>query len=522
MSGTSSSLPLQTSNNETRGTRATHESNTSHGVQRSSSRNLLPRAPRAYQLCFDALAFCLSFVGYYWLRHHSGLFVTVTQGFNPASAEEWLVGGAVVTALYLYWTLVFWVAGLYENWYVRSPFDEIFTMVRVTFVGSCILGISVFLDDTSAFSQNSRLLVLLYWAQLLVCVCAGRILARTVQRRLRSSGKIQIPVVLVGCAKKLHELWNDVQRSPTFGYKPLGVVLRDATEEQQWAIIARNENITLPTLGLFPDVAGILTTLKPEEALMSIDVPNHDETLRIAEECEERHIKMQIVPDLYEIFSGQARASRTYGMPFIEVRQQLLKPWEEVLKRLLDVAFSAAALLASFPICCVVAAAVVLESPGGVFYSQVRVGRYGRTFTIYKFRSMRNDAEKDGPQWSVKNDARVTNVGKFIRKTHLDEIPQFWNILRGDMSVVGPRPERPFFVEKYSTMIPHFSRRLKVHPGLTGWSQVNTDHLEETLEVITKRLHCDFFYIENMSFKLDIEIILRTAVIVLKGGDGTS
>jgi exopolysaccharide biosynthesis polyprenyl glycosylphosphotransferase len=477
----------------------------------------VPHTPQAYQLLFDAAAFCLSFAGYYLIRHHSGLFLTVTQAFTPITIEDWIANGTVVVALYTYWTMMFWFSGLYENWYVRSPFDEVFTVVRITFIGSCILGVLVFLDDGSPSAQNSRLLMLLYWAELLLCVSAGRIGARALQRHLRSSGAIQIVVVLVGSASKLRELWENVQRSPAFGYKPLGVVLRNASEAERWTTIAHEAHITLPTLGVFTGFAGVLDALKPQEALMSLDTPDHEETLRVAAECEERGIKMQIVPDLYEIFSGQARASQMYGMPLIEVRQQLMKPWEEVLKRLLDVVFSAAALLLGLPVWLAVAAAVKLESPGAALYSQERVGRYGRAFTIYKFRSMRNDAEKGGPQWATKNDARVTRVGKFIRKTHLDEIPQFWNILRGDMSVVGPRPERPFFVEKYSKEIPYLSRRLKVRPGLTGWYQVHFANQAETLEYVKERLRHDFFYIEHMSFKLDIEIILRTVVRVLRG-----
>ncbi|MFM8771525.1 MAG: sugar transferase, partial [Candidatus Kapaibacterium sp.] len=151
-----------------------------------------------------------------------------------------------------------------------------------------------------------------------------------------------------------------------------------------------------------------------------------------------------------------------------------------------------------------------------MFFVQDRVGRNGRVFRMAKFRSMTVD-EKRGPTWTDKNDPRVTPFGKFIRKTHLDEIPQLWNVLKGEMSLVGPRPEQPFYVEKFTAMLPYYRRRHKVRPGVTGWWQVKAKSNPESLEEIQQRLRYDFFYIENMSFKLDLEIMVRTVFVMLKG-----
>jgi lipopolysaccharide/colanic/teichoic acid biosynthesis glycosyltransferase len=529
----------------------------------------LPHAPQTYQLFFDVVAFLLSFVAYRFVRFQSGIFSSSTHQALPSNAEGWIALASVAAALYVYWALVFWFSGLYENWYVRSPFDECFKVLRTTFVGCCILGVAIFLEDVGATAHGSRLLVLLYWAELSVCVCAGRIVARLLQRSLRIRGVIQLPVVLVGDADSITDLLAKLRAAPEFGYQPLGVILRSEADVARWQSLhhslaqhlqhyqiqhqvqhqvhhqvqtqqevqsgtqvqrlqaqhltesgAESTTTTLavpPCLGVVSQVRELLALTKPQEVIMSMKAPDHEETLRIGTECDERGIRMKIVPDLYEIFSGQARASRMYGMPFIEVSQQLMRPWEEVLKRLMDIVFSVVVLVVGMPLWLLVALAVKIESEGPALYSQVRVGRHGKLFRIYKFRSMRIDAEKEGPKWATKNDSRVTRVGKFIRKTHLDEIPQCWNILRGDMSLVGPRPEVPFFVEKYSSMIPYLSRRLKVRPGLTGWYQVNFVEHQETLEYVQERLRYDFFYIENMSFKLDVEIILRTVVRVLRG-----
>jgi exopolysaccharide biosynthesis polyprenyl glycosylphosphotransferase len=225
---------------------------------------------------------------------------------------------------------------------------------------------------------------------------------------------------------------------------------------------------------------------------------------------------IKIIPDLYDLVSGQARAQHLYGIPLIEINPRIMPPWEAHLKRLLDIGFSFSVLVVGLPVWILTALAVKLEDRGPVFYSQERVGLGGRRFTIHKLRSMRMDAETKGITWTSVNDPRVTRVGRIIRQLHLDEIPQFWNILVGDMSIVGPRPELPFYVEKFYAELPSYPRRLRVKPGLTGWNQVQMDEVVESVEFVQERLRHDFFYIENMSLRLDIEIILRTIIRVIQ------
>jgi exopolysaccharide biosynthesis polyprenyl glycosylphosphotransferase len=184
-----------------------------------------------------------------------------------------------------------------------------------------------------------------------------------------------------------------------------------------------------------------------------------------------------------------------------------------VFKRAFEIVFSIALLIFTLPVLVLTAIAIKLESPGPVFYKQERVGLNGKVFSIIKLRSMRTDAEKNGPQWAAKNDPRVTRVGKFIRKTRIDELPQLINILRGDMSLIGPRPERPMFTEQFVKEIPGFKKRLQVKPGLTGWAQVNGGYEATPAE----KLEMDLYYIRNQSFKLDLKILLRTAWVVISG-----
>jgi exopolysaccharide biosynthesis polyprenyl glycosylphosphotransferase len=194
-----------------------------------------------------------------------------------------------------------------------------------------------------------------------------------------------------------------------------------------------------------------------------------------------------------------------------------MQPWERVVKRLIDIVVSLIVLVAGLPLWILIAILIKIDSRGPVIYKQERVGKDGKIFTLYKFRSMHENAEAlTGPTWAMKNDPRVTRVGKILRKLHLDEIPQFVNVLKGDMSLIGPRPERPVFVEKLSKEIPLYRRRLKVKPGITGWAQVKYKY-DESIEDVKKKLQYDLFYIENMSLRMDLKIIAYTILHILSG-----
>ncbi|MDP4220964.1 MAG: sugar transferase, partial [Bacteroidota bacterium] len=229
------------------------------------------------------------------------------------------------------------------------------------------------------------------------------------------------------------------------------------------------------------------------------------------------NVGIKIAPDLYDIVSGQARTREIYGFPLIDINPELQRPWEEAAKRFLDAVVSFLVLLVGMPVWLLTALAVWLTSKGPVIYSQERVGKNGTIFHIYKFRSMRTDAEQSGPQWASKNDPRVTPIGRFLRKSHLDEVPQFWNVLKGDMSLVGPRPEREFFIEKLTAEIPYYTRRLKVRPGITGLYQAMIDKYDENIDDVKDRVRYDLMYIESMSFRLDLKILFRTAYMMFRG-----
>jgi len=264
------------------------------------------------------------------------------------------------------------------------------------------------------------------------------------------------------------------------------------------------------------DLPGIIREHEIHEVLIALDSKDHDRLLEIIGRCDGSGVGLKIVPDLYDIISGQARTNQIYGFPLIEISPQLMPPWEEATKRFLDVAVSSVVLVAGFPLWLLIAVLIKIESAGPVLYKQERVGKDGGRFRMIKFRSMQQNAEEGGPQWSGKRDPRVTRVGRILRQLHVDEIPQMWNVLKGEMSFIGPRAERPVFVEELSREIPLYLRRLKVRPGVTGWAQVKHKY-DETIDDVRKKVEYDLFYIENMSLRMDFKIVLSTLMHVLLG-----
>jgi exopolysaccharide biosynthesis polyprenyl glycosylphosphotransferase len=459
-------------------------------------------------LAVDFVTINLAFALYYLLRVQSGWLGFVIE------PDLYVLP---MLSLYLYWIVWFGLFGLYRRWYTQSRLDEIFTILRTIIVGALVLFFLIFIDDEATGSRiNSRLLILGYWAILFVSVTAGRLGVRSVQRRLLQAGIGSKNTLIIGWSNQAFKLCDMVLKYPNLGYKLVGFVRSGAKGEQG----GRSRNSvyrTLPVLGSPRDIPRLIKQHGIEEILVGLDSTEHDQLLEIMKYCNGYDIGMKVMPDLYDIVSGQARLSSLYGFPLMEIRPQLLRPWEEVFKRALDIGVSLMILILGFPAWALIAVALRLDSRGPVLYRQERVGRNGRMFRIFKFRSMRTDAEKhSGPVWAGKNDPRVTRVGKFLRRAHLDEVPQFINVLLGDMSLVGPRPERPYFVARFSRELPLYKHRLRVRPGITGWAQIKHKY-DESIDDVRTKVKYDLFYIENISWRLDLKILLNTLYVMIMG-----
>jgi len=324
---------------------------------------------------------------------------------------------------------------------------------------------------------------------------------RTSQKKLLRKGYGLQNTIILGTGNIAYEVLDMVEKYPENGYKFSGFVCFDDN--------ARGNNILgkfdeLPDIIRKNDISNIIIASEPEQKDVIINTINKTADLNVA---------LKIVPDLYGIVSGMAKTQQLYGIPIIDVMPEIMTYSAKLTKRLIDITLSSMILLFLSPLLIITVLLIKITSRGPVFYVQQRVGRNGKLFNLIKFRSMIKDAEDNLPIWADKNDKRITPLGFLMRKTRLDEVPQFINVLKNDMSIVGPRPEREYFVEQLKQEIPFYSRRLRIKPGITGWAQVKHAY-DSTVEDVRIKLKYDFYYIENMSLTLDFRIMLLTLVII--------
>lgn len=452
-------------------------------------------------ILIDFLSINLAWNVYFYFRVQSGWFdlITMPEFFLP------------MFVVYFYWLLIFTFVGMYRTWFASSRFDELSTLFKASFVGIFILFFLIFVDDYSHnVASSTRILIFIYWGLFLFFVGSGRLLIRAFQRRLIIQGFGRKNTLIVGFNERAFEVHNQILEHKALG---LDVVSYAAVHEENIG----KEYQNIPVIGRVADLPKFIEEKNIKEVIIALEKENHDLLVEVISLSENKGVGLKIVPDLYEILSGQARSSQLYGIPLIDIMPELMPEWEKKLKRFLDIIVPSLILIITFPVCLLTAIAIKLDSPGTVFFKQERIGQNGKAFKILKFRSMKKNAEKEtGPVWSQINDPRITRVGSFIRRVRIDEIPQMFNVLKGEMSIVGPRPERAFFIEKLSQQIPYYKRRLKVRPGITGWAQVKHKY-DESIEDVKIKLRYDLFYIENMSLRMDFKILLRTFFVVLFG-----
>lgn len=451
----------------------------------------------------DFITINLAFLVYSIIRLHSGWF-------SISSIPEIIPAMLVV---YFYWLILFIFVGMYRTWFASSRLDELSVLFKASFIGVFILFFVIFMSDYSEGNRtaaSNRVLIFIYWMTLLVTTGGGRLIIRSIQRGLLLKGIGRRNVIIVGYNPAAHEVHRDLLKYRYYGFDPVCYASMKETN------VGKSYK-GVKVLGTVKDISRLIDEVQAKEVIIALEKKNNDTIIELISKCEDKNVGLKIVPRLYEILSGQARTSQLYGLTLIDIMPQLMPEWEKKVKRILDIFVALLFILLSLPVTLITAIAIKIDSKGPVFYKQERCGLNGVPFKILKFRSMRKDAEKgSGPVWSQKGDPRITTVGRFIRKVRIDEIPQMFNVLRGEMSLVGPRPERPFFVEKLAAEIPYYRRRLKVRPGITGWAQVKHKY-DESIDDVKAKLKYDLFYIENISIRMDFKILFRTVFVVLFG-----
>jgi exopolysaccharide biosynthesis polyprenyl glycosylphosphotransferase len=336
-----------------------------------------------------------------------------------------------------------------------------------------------------------------------------RFFITTFTARKIKSRKIGFPTLIVGSSQRAVGLYTELESEPlSQGYKFVGFIHIDHNNGKYF-----KDN--LPHLGGLEDLSDIIDQYKIEEVIIAIESSEHEFIGRIINELEDKDLIIKIMPDMYDILSGSVKMTSIFGSPLIIINPSLMPVWQQSFKRIIDIVVSLVFLFLLSPVYIITALIIKFTSKGPIFFAQERIGLHGNPFTIYKFRSMFVGAEKGTPMLSSSSDSRITPFGKFMRKVRLDEIPQFYNVLIGDMSMVGPRPERQFFIDQIMQEAPHYRHLHKVRPGITSWGQVKYGYAENVTQMI-QRLKYDIIYIENMSLALDFKILFYTVRTILQ------
>jgi Undecaprenyl-phosphate glucose phosphotransferase len=396
---------------------------------------------------------------------------------------------------------VFVFARLYRL--VRGPsrIDEFYRVVAATTVAT-LMGVaiaSLLFKNSPLELDYSRGVVLYTWALTIVLVTAGRLAHGQVRARLRRYGWGRDRVLIVGTGDVGRMILQKMQYNPGLGYEVVGFVTVNG--------LNGTSSLSVPVLGQVGDLALIIDEHQIDEVIIALPEATHHEILTLISECERGKVTIKVFPDVFQIMADQVSIDDLGGLPLLNVRDIALRGWKRAAKRLMDVVGAAIGLVLISPLMMLMAALIKLDSRGPVFYAQERMGLDARPFQMLKFRSMRQDAEVHGAGWTVEDDPRVTRLGRIIRRVNVDEVPQFINVLFGEMSLVGPRPERPVYVNQFRRSIPRYMDRHWEKAGMTGWAQVNGLRGDTS---IVERTKYDLWYIENWSLLLDIKILLRT------------
>ena len=418
--------------------------------------------------------------------------------------QNFVIGSILVPLL---WLLIYYLQGSYYE--VRRMYR--LKILNLTFFGSLIGTVLIFfiliLDDTvSNYQMYYYSFGLLFSLQFLFSVLIRLILATVLINFLRKAGS-GFRTVIIGGSEKAVNILNDLRNQKWCINTMVGYININGSD--------RLLDNKLDYLGHCDNLEILIRNHKVEEVIIAIESSDHNRIQKIITRIQDGRVKIKILPDMYELLSGSLKMTDIYGALLLQIVDDSMPIWQQALKRAMDLIISLVALILLIPLYITCALAVKFSSSGPIFYLQDRVGLDGRVFKIIKFRTMYLNSEEAGPQLSSTNDSRITKAGRFMRKTRLDEFPQFLNVILGHMSLVGPRPERQFYIDKIMELAPQYVHLTKVRPGITSWGQVKYGYAEN-VEQMLDRMKFDLLYLKNRSIALDIKIMFYTIAIVLK------
>ncbi len=460
-----------------------------------------------YYLIADYFAAAIAWFLFLYHRKSQALQLNDLSFFDQISSKDYSITLLLIPAIWLVFHLF---SGAYFNLYRKSRITEMFRTLLITIIGTVVICAYAVLNDITPSTSYYLKAFLTYLLIQFVATSVARMIVLNFIKSRINKGKFGYNTLLVGGNKQAVQVYQDIKdNDKNLGYSFKGFVYADDSG-------SNGMSHHLPRLGSIEDLEKIIDEHQIEEVIIAVDTSEHDRLEKILSQLSHRQVIIKITPDSYDIISGSVRTSNVFGAVLIEIYPELMPDWQRVFKRALDIVASALVLILLSPLYLLSAIKVKLSSPGSIFYKQKRIGIYGQPFWIYKFRSMVVNAEDKGPQLSCENDPRITRWGRVMRKWRIDEIPQFVNVLKGEMTLVGPRPERKYFIDIISQTHPHYRYLHQVKPGLTSWGMVKFGYAENTQEMI-ERMRYDLLYIKNCSMGLDIKIMLYTILVILQG-----
>ena len=460
----------------------------------------------ARYLVFDILAAIISWTLFYYYRK---IYIEPLIFGYEIPVELTSKFYSALVFIPLFWITIYYITGQYSNIYRKSRLLELGKTALTSIIGVTVIFFLLLLNDWISdykkyYDLYFTLLILHFsFTYLFRLIITTRTIHR-IHRRV-----IGFNTIVIGANEKAVRLYEDMMKQTRpAGNKIIGFLTVD--ERDNYAL-----EKYVPNLGSYKNLQKVINEHEVEEIIIAIESSEHNLLSEILTILENRTHTVWGIPDLFDILSNQAKNNAILSNPLIKISNGLMPVWQENFKRLLDVFISVIALIIFFPVFVILAILIKVGSKGPIMYKQERVGKFGKPFMIYKLRTMVKNAETNGPLLSSSADSRITRIGQFMRSTHLDEIPQFVNVILGEMSLVGPRPERRFFIDQIAKIAPYVTHLQKVRPGITSWGQVKYGYASNVDEMV-ERLQYDMVYLKNISLYVDFKILIYTVMECVK------